>query len=41
MDNLTLMSALVTTMGIRVAAGIGAVIVLFIIVWRRKRKSVE
>lgn len=39
--DLTLMSALVTTMGIRVTAGIAAVVVLFIIVWRRKRKSVE
>ena len=41
MDNITLMSALVSTMGIRVTAGIGAVVVLFIIVWRRKRKSAE
>ncbi len=41
MDSLALMSALVTTTGIRWAAGIGAVVVLFIIVWRRKRKSAE
>ena len=41
MHNLTLMSALVSTTGIRVAAGIGAVIVLFVIVWRRRRKSAE
>ncbi|MGH9728296.1 MAG: LPXTG cell wall anchor domain-containing protein [Candidatus Acidiferrales bacterium] len=32
MDNVTL---------IRVVAGIAAVLVLFIIVWRRKRKSVD
>lgn len=32
MDNVTL---------IRVAAGVLAVVVLFIIIWRRKRKSLE
>jgi len=32
MDNVTL---------IRVGCGIGAVLVLFVIIWRRKRKSAE